>query len=334
MPVLPYGPGKSTSAGGVPGGLTTQIQYNNAGVFAGDSTFVLNTTTKRISVSSLSINDGASSFISTRTGVNSDGFNFWMGNGGNNSIGDPVNTYYGSYNMSIGVNALIAATTAYHNIGIGSGALQAMTGGTGNVAVGFTALGSLNAGTFGGNSVAIGKQAGYSTVTGVNNIFIGYQAGYSETGSGKLYISNSNTATPLIGGDFTTGILTNVGVAIPTISSTSTLTNKRVTKRIQTLTSAATITPAGDTNDLVVATAQAAAFTLVNPTGTPTDGQAIVVRIKATAAFAITYGTLYQSSGVYLLPASTVSAKTITLRFIYDLTAVKWVLLALDGTGY
>jgi hypothetical protein len=34
------------------------------------------------------------------------------------------------------------------------------------------------------------------------NVFIGYNAGYFETGSNKLYIENSNSSSPLIGGDF------------------------------------------------------------------------------------------------------------------------------------
>jgi hypothetical protein len=35
-------------------------------------------------------------------------------------------------------------------------------------------------------------------------VFIGFQAGYSETGSDKLYIENTDSSTPLIGGDFST----------------------------------------------------------------------------------------------------------------------------------
>lgn len=131
-----------------------------------------------------------------------------------------------------------------------------------------------------------------------------------------------------------TGSLLSSGLPVTTNAGTATLTNKRITQRAQTVTSAATITPAGDTNDIVVATAQAVAFTLANPSGTPTDGQDMLVRIKATGVFAITYGTIYLSSGICALPANTVSGKTITLGFIYDATAVKWVLMALDAVGY
>ena len=55
----------------------------------------------------------------------------------------------------------------------------------------------------GQNNTYIGYQAGHEAVNAVSNVMIGHQAGYYETGSGKLYISNSFTTTPLIYGDFT-----------------------------------------------------------------------------------------------------------------------------------
>ncbi len=39
-------------------------------------------------------------------------------------------------------------------------------------------------------------------------MFLGYRAGYYETESAKLYISNSDTSNPLIGGNFSTGVVT------------------------------------------------------------------------------------------------------------------------------
>jgi Chaperone of endosialidase len=49
--------------------------------------------------------------------------------------------------------------------------------------------------------VALGTGA-LSVVAGNQNVGIGYNAGALETGSNKLYIDNSNTVSPLIGGDF------------------------------------------------------------------------------------------------------------------------------------
>jgi hypothetical protein len=57
----------------------------------------------------------------------------------------------------------------------------------------------------------LGAYAGYLS-TGSGNVFIGRQAGFNEVGSNKLYIANSDTAIPLIGGDFSTQILKVGGV--------------------------------------------------------------------------------------------------------------------------
>lgn len=64
------------------------------------------------------------------------------------------------------------------------------------------------ANTTGEKNTFFGRQAGYSNITGSDNVFIGHQAGYNETGSDKLYIDNSSTSTPLIGGDFATDEIT------------------------------------------------------------------------------------------------------------------------------
>ena len=56
--------------------------------------------------------------------------------------------------------------------------------------------------TSGTNNTALGYRAGASNTTGSRNLFLGYNAGVNETGSDKLYISNSTTSTPLIKGTF------------------------------------------------------------------------------------------------------------------------------------
>ena len=78
---------------------------------------------------------------------------------------------------------------------------------------------ALSSNTTGSNNTASGYQAGFSNLTGSNNVFIGHQAGYNETGSNKLYISNSATQDLL--SDFSTGYislgragLSNGGVGI------------------------------------------------------------------------------------------------------------------------
>ena len=69
----------------------------------------------------------------------------------------------------------------------------------------------------GDNNVAIVSFAGESAL-GSGNVFLGYSAGKNETGSNRLYIDNSDTATPLIFSNFSTAIVTinaGLGVNVP-----------------------------------------------------------------------------------------------------------------------
>ena len=114
-----------------------------------------------------------------------------------------------------------------------------------------------------------------------------------------------------------------------TPAGTETLTNKRITKRKQTVASSATVTPSWDNDDIVTITAQAVGLTLANPSGTPTDGQAIIVRILDNGTGrTITYGAAYRAIGVTLLTTTTASKTSYLGGFWnaadskFDITAV------------
>ncbi|NQT78083.1 MAG: hypothetical protein HQ565_10235 [Bacteroidetes bacterium] len=105
-----------------------------------------------------------------------------------------------SYNTAFGNNSGRNLTTGTHNVVLGARTMYWNKTGSQNTVIGANAgYGSINQNKS-GNTI-IGTAAGY-TSNGSNNIFIGLMAGYNEAGSNKLYIDNSNTATPLIGGDF------------------------------------------------------------------------------------------------------------------------------------
>jgi len=120
----------------------------------------------------------------------------------------------GSHNVLLGVTAGDAITggnnnfllgtysgtniTGSDNVGIGYGTLNTGVGISKNIGIGTYAL---RYGTD-SNNVAIGYQAG-EDVTGSANIFLGYMAGEGQTTvSDTLWIDNTDTATPLIYGDF------------------------------------------------------------------------------------------------------------------------------------
>ena len=118
--------------------------------------------------------------------------------------------------------------------------------------------------------------------------------------------------------------------AVTTPSKTQTLTNKRITARVQSVADAATVTPNADSDDCVDITAIAQAFTIANPSGTPTNFQKLTIRIKDNAtARAITWGNGYVAGGT-ALPSTTVLSKILNLGFIYNTanSLNKWQLVA------
>ncbi|MBL6985410.1 MAG: YadA-like family protein, partial [Candidatus Thioglobus sp.] len=124
----------------------------------------------------------------------------------------------GSNNTAFGNQSMKANTTGGFNTAIGDDAQLANTTGSYNVSNGNGTLNSAN----GDSNTAIGYRAGYTNATGSNNVFIGHKAGYNETGSNKLYISNGDTASPLIQGDFSTQEVTiNGNLTVNTLKDAS-----------------------------------------------------------------------------------------------------------------
>jgi hypothetical protein len=122
------------------------------------------------------------------------------------------------------------------------------------------------------------------------------------------------------------GVLEVEGVVIPSISSTNTLTNKRITPRVTSETSSATPTINTDNSDAHSITALATDITSMttNLSGTPTNFQKLIIRIKDDGtARAIAWGVSFEAKGV-ALPTTTVISKVLTVGFIYDSVTSKW----------
>ncbi len=157
--------------------------------------------------------NGTNVFIGDNAGINTTNFD-------NTAVGISALTTntQGNGNSAIGYNTLSQTTTGSENTANGAYSLYSNTTGVANTAIGKGALYNNTTGTFntvlgvransnnqtGWNNTIIGYEAGKSTSlhNKSGNIFLGYKAGFNETGSNKLYIENSNSSTPLIGGDF------------------------------------------------------------------------------------------------------------------------------------
>jgi hypothetical protein len=93
--------------------------------------------------------------------------------------------------------------------------------------------------------------------------------------------------------------------------------------------SSATPTPTGDaTQNSLYITALAEAAELQAPSGTPANGNKLIVRIKDDGtARALTYNAIYRGV-VDTLPATTTISKTLYMGFIYNSADSKWDLIA------
>jgi hypothetical protein len=112
---------------------------------------------------------------------------------------------------------------------------------------------------------------------------------------------------------------------------TQTLTNKRINSRLVTAASYTTDTGTSldvSTCDQFEITAQAGALLFNAPSGTPTGGQKLIIRIKDNGtARALTYNAVFRAMG-NALPTTTVVSKTLYMGFIYNATDTKWDLVA------
>jgi len=111
---------------------------------------------------------------------------------------------------------------------------------------------------------------------------------------------------------------------------TTTFTNKRMTSRCLSATSYTTDTGVSlniDNLDQFIVTAQAGALLFNNPTGTPTEGQRLIIAVTGTAARALTYGSQFEASTIPL-PTTTVTTARLNMGFIWRVDTSKWVIAA------
>lgn len=142
--------------------------------------------------------------------------------------------------------------------------------------------------------------------------------------SGDIAIWNTD-------GDVVDGPTPPSGTIVGT-SDTQTLTNKRITPRTSTEASSATPTINTDSVDMHTITALAVDITSMttNLSGTPTNGQALKIRILDNgSARAIAWGASFASRGA-TLPTTTKASKYLYVGLIYNSTASIWDCIAVS----
>lgn len=103
---------------------------------------------------------------------------------------------------------------------------------------------------------------------------------------------------------------------------------KRVTRRVVTVAQSATPSINTDTTDVASITGLAQAITSVSVTGTPVDGDLLMVRITDNgSAHALAWGGSFESSTV-ALPTTTVASTMLVVGFMWNTATTKWRCIA------
>lgn len=156
-----------------------------------------------------------------------------------------------------------------------------------------------------------------SAALAANAIVLGGGAGAAPattaTGTGVVTAlgNNANTAA---------GFVTGTG--------TATLQNKRIDPRVSSAASASSLTPDVSAADMYAYTALAANLTINAPTGTPVDGDKLVLRILDNGTSrTLTWNATYTAIGV-TLPTSTTINKMTYVGCIYNAANTRWDVIA------
>ena len=191
-----------------------------------------------------------------------------------------------------GTVTAIGVTTANGVSGSSSG------GATPNLTI---TLGAITPTTVNGNTFTTGTY----TLTG--------QAGKTLTFNGSITLTGTDSQTYT----FPSASATIVGLA-----TTQTLTNKRITERVVTTTDDSTSVIDIDSTDTYQLSA-VANNTEFTTTGTPTDGQKLIVRYKDAGVSKTLTWTFATALGI-TLPTATTAGKWGYVGFIYNSAASQW----------
>lgn len=243
--------------------------------------------------------------------------------------GQPVYLYQATGNRaSVKLAYNTSDATSAKTLGL---AAQDITAGATGFIITQGVLDKLNTGSYlEGDTLYLGATAGTLTATkpaAPNHlVYIGVVE-RANNGNGQIYVRVQN--------GYELDEIHDVQINSPTTGQTivynqstqlwNNSNSPRLLPRVSTTTSNATPTINTDTTDIYGLTAQTVDITsfTTNLSGTPSNGQRLMIYIVGTAARAITWGSSFESSSISL-PTTTVSTNRLDVGFVWNDATLKW----------
>lgn len=146
----------------------------------------------------------------------------------------------------------------------------------------------------------------------------------SDVSGGQLFVFNTARTSGLPN-------LNNENLWVGDSNGIPQVTKRKAVNTVidNTIATGSTLTPNVDEYDQETITALNTALTINAPTGTPSNGMKLVLRITDNGTGrGLTWNAIYQEIGV-TLPTTTTANKTIYVGLIYNATATKWDVVAI-----
>lgn len=308
-------------------GVTSAIQTQlNAKAPTTSPTFATSITGSYLTASEILITDGSKNIVSAPVATYPSLTELTYVKGVTSAIQTQLNAKQATITFGTGVQTALG-------VNIGSAGAPVLFDG---------ALGTPSSGTVtnltGTASININGTVGATTpTTGVFTTLVAGSTtslllGTAGSAVGNIGFRNATSGTVTLAP--ATGALGTVTLTLPTATdtlvgkaTTDTLTNKRITKRVVTTTDDSTAVIDTDITDEYELSAMANATTFT-VTGTPTDGQTLVIRLKDNGtARALTWTMSGGVIGV-TLPTTTVISKWSVVGFKYFSSTTSWKAIA------